>query len=259
MENHNWYAVIPASVLMDNNLSDKQKLLIALVSNLSNEKGYCFASNRYLGERLNCSEVTIRQNVTFLEEYGLLSRVLKLKASGEIDYRALTVLKKDPPIKNNRTPDEIQSDPSDEKQSYNNKYINNKEYNLFPETSSGNNPDGDGTIIKKETVPPLYSKMIDIWFTEIHPDFVFSKIDGLKMKSVIKKTTTLLSKYNRPTRDEDVSGFFRMVCQNLPDFFKDKDLKTIDADFNQIIEKIKSTNNGTNKNTKPTSKYAPQR
>ena len=122
---------------MDKDLSDKQKLLVALISNLSNEKGYAFPSNKYLADCLSCSEVTIRQNISTLEEKGYIVRVLKLNSKNELEYRSLTVVERNyPPMKINhpplieinQTPDENQSPPPDENQSHNNKLINNKEY-----------------------------------------------------------------------------------------------------------------------------------
>ena len=80
MENHNksWYAVITSEILYNKNLTDKQKLLMAIISNLSNEKGFCFASNNYLGELLGCDKLTVSRCVSKLEELGLLNRVLVL-------------------------------------------------------------------------------------------------------------------------------------------------------------------------------------
>lgn len=89
---HNWYAVLTAKVLMDKRLSSTQKLLVALISNLQNEKGYCFASNKYLGDCLDISERQIQQNIHELEDHGILNRVVKLDKSGDVELRALTVL-----------------------------------------------------------------------------------------------------------------------------------------------------------------------
>ena len=53
--NHSFYVTITAKILLDKSLTDRQKLLLALISNLSNERGFCFASNDYLAKCLNCS------------------------------------------------------------------------------------------------------------------------------------------------------------------------------------------------------------
>ena len=120
---HNWYAVITAKVLMAKDLSSTQKLLIALISNLSNEKGYCYASNKYLGECLDISQITVSKNVTELEEKGYVSRELIIDpVSKEIIMRVLIIKehpntggmvekaktsrrkRKDPMVENDHTP-----------------------------------------------------------------------------------------------------------------------------------------------------------
>lgn len=130
--NHNWYAVLPAKVLLSKELSDKQKLLIALISNLSNERGYCFASNRYLGECLDCSESTIKDHLKKLESMGILGRVIKLKENGEVEFRSLIINIDIPKPENTTTPAENMTHPPAEKLAHNNKVFNNKvnkEYN----------------------------------------------------------------------------------------------------------------------------------
>lgn len=112
MENHNYFVVITAQILLDTNLSDKQKLLIGLITNLSNLKGYCFASNKYLSECLKCSENTIRQNISFLEENNYIGRVIKLDDKGSVEFRSLTIL--NPPSENRPTPPQNQTDPPSE-------------------------------------------------------------------------------------------------------------------------------------------------
>lgn len=84
-----WYAVITADVLYDKNLTARQKLLMAVISNMSNEKGYCFASNKYLSELMCVSISSVQRDLSVLEE-NYLNRVVKLKPNGEVEYRALT-------------------------------------------------------------------------------------------------------------------------------------------------------------------------
>lgn len=89
---HNWYAVITAKVLMAKDLSSTQKLLMALISNLSNEKGYCYASNKYLGECLDISQITVSKNVAELEDKGYISRILNIDPiSKEIKLRVIVI------------------------------------------------------------------------------------------------------------------------------------------------------------------------
>ena len=52
-----YFAVIPATVLFNNELKPNEKLLYALITALSNKEGYCYASNKYLGEKLGAKIV----------------------------------------------------------------------------------------------------------------------------------------------------------------------------------------------------------
>lgn len=129
MENHNYFVVIPTYILLDKNLSDKQKLLVGFITNLSNVKGYCFASNKYLAECLCCSEKTVSHLISDLEEKGHLGRVIKLRADNSVEFRTLMVLP--PPLKNEDTPPQISGYPSPQNREHNNKVVNNKEeYNI---------------------------------------------------------------------------------------------------------------------------------
>ena len=88
---HNQYSIIPASVLLSKELSSTEKLLIGVVSNLSNIKGYCFASNHYLGECLGLSKHTVRRVIADLEQKGILGRIVKLNNRNEVEVRCLTI------------------------------------------------------------------------------------------------------------------------------------------------------------------------
>jgi len=126
MVSHNWYAVIPSEILLDKSLSSTQKLLIALISNLTNEKGYCYASNRYLGECLNLSTGTISDNVSKLEDLKLVRRTLIRNDKNQVESRRLSIIhlygKRSSPIpKNPDTP--IRKKPEVNNKDFNNKII----------------------------------------------------------------------------------------------------------------------------------------
>ena len=128
--NHNWFAPLPASVLLSKTLTDKQKLLIALIANLMNERGYCFASYKYLGECLDCSESTIKDHLKKLEEVGILGRIIKLKPNGDFDFRSLVInleIPHMPQPEKTTTLAEKLANPSARKLAHNNIVINRKE------------------------------------------------------------------------------------------------------------------------------------
>ena len=48
-----YYSVIPATVLYNKDLKANEKLLYAIITSLACKEGYCFASNKYLAEKLS--------------------------------------------------------------------------------------------------------------------------------------------------------------------------------------------------------------
>lgn len=85
----NYYAVITAPVLYCKSLTARQKLLFAVITNMSNKKGYCFASNSHLSDITGTSTRTIQRDLNTLEDLGFLGRVVKLKPNGEVKFRGL--------------------------------------------------------------------------------------------------------------------------------------------------------------------------
>lgn len=67
-----YYAIIPATVLFNENLKANEKLLYAVITALSNKEGYCFASNSYLGELFNAKAHTISEWVSHLSKLGFV-------------------------------------------------------------------------------------------------------------------------------------------------------------------------------------------
>jgi hypothetical protein len=87
----NYYAVITSQVLYHKDLSCRQKLLVAMIANMSNERGYCFASNKHFAEAFDCEERTIQRDLSDLENKGILGRVMKLDAQGNLEFRSLVI------------------------------------------------------------------------------------------------------------------------------------------------------------------------
>ena len=61
-----YYAIIPATVLFNEKIKANEKLLYAIITVLSNKEGYCYASNKYLGEKLGVDPVTVSRWITDL-------------------------------------------------------------------------------------------------------------------------------------------------------------------------------------------------
>ncbi len=71
-----YYAVIPADVRYDKDLPMGARLLYGELTALSNEKGYCWATNGYFADLYEVTRTTISNWVTALEEGGYIGREL---------------------------------------------------------------------------------------------------------------------------------------------------------------------------------------
>lgn len=76
-----WYWIMPNNVLFDKELSDKQKLLFCLISSLCAEKGFCWAKNSFLAEKLWSTTRTIREHITTLQEKWYI--IIEMKNNNE--------------------------------------------------------------------------------------------------------------------------------------------------------------------------------
>lgn len=100
---------------------------------------------------------------------------------------------------------------------------------------------------KKSTAKPetqLLRNMNEHWLKKVHPGWTYTAVHGQKMKSLITKTKSLLKTLEREPTDELVLRTFQSMCLQLPEYYKDKDLKILDSDFNQIITEIAKSKNG---------------
>jgi hypothetical protein len=95
----NWMAVIPATILFDNKLNDRDKIIYAIISNLTHERGYCWATNKYLAQKLDCTVITVQRALKKLSDRNYLdievlrnesgtSRIIRLE-----NYQNITVQK----------------------------------------------------------------------------------------------------------------------------------------------------------------------
>ena len=81
---------IPIEILTNKNLSDKEKHIYSLVIFLSQEKQYCFCTNKTISELLNISVTQVSKLVNSLKDKGYINIEMVYKEnSKEVDIRKL--------------------------------------------------------------------------------------------------------------------------------------------------------------------------
>ena len=73
----NYYAIIPAIVRYDKELTDKAKLLYGEITCLCNKEGYCFATNNYFANLYNCTPRAIQFTISKLQEKGYIKIIIE--------------------------------------------------------------------------------------------------------------------------------------------------------------------------------------
>lgn len=89
MEQPNYYAVIPANVRYDSELTPNAKLLYGEITSLCDREGYCWATNNYFSKLYKTSDKTITRNLNLLEQKGYINIFYHLK--GAIKQRFITM------------------------------------------------------------------------------------------------------------------------------------------------------------------------
>ena len=67
-----YYAILPANVRYDKNLTPNAKLLYAEITALTNEKGYCWATNSYFAKLYGVNKGTISSWIKNLKDSGYI-------------------------------------------------------------------------------------------------------------------------------------------------------------------------------------------
>ena len=93
MQKPNYYAVIPAEVRYNKNLTPNAKLLYAEITALCNMNGKCIASTDYFCKLYEVSRVSIQKWLKILEDNNYIKRVnIYKKYSKQIEARVITLV-----------------------------------------------------------------------------------------------------------------------------------------------------------------------
>ena len=81
---------IPAEILLDEKLTDKEKFILSMILYLSDETGSCFASNGYLASIVKVSTNRVSKIISSLKNKNYIQVILKYKNdSKEIEQRQI--------------------------------------------------------------------------------------------------------------------------------------------------------------------------
>lgn len=82
---------IPAEILLNEDLSDKEKIILSMILYLSEESKSCFASNKYIANIVNVTHERVSKIISSLKNKEYVSVKLKYKKdSKEIEERQIT-------------------------------------------------------------------------------------------------------------------------------------------------------------------------
>jgi DNA-binding transcriptional ArsR family regulator len=85
-DKRSYYAIIPANVRYDKSLSANAKLLYGEITALCNDKGYCWATNKYFADLYGVSDRSIRQWISVLEKRGYIKTETTYNEDGSKRY-----------------------------------------------------------------------------------------------------------------------------------------------------------------------------
>ena len=90
-ESIGYYSVIPATVLYNKDLKANEKLLYAIITSLACKEGYCFASNKYLAEKLDVNPKTVSSWISDLRDKSFITVELIRNKNNQIIQRKIYI------------------------------------------------------------------------------------------------------------------------------------------------------------------------
>lgn len=190
-ENPNYYAIIPAEVRYDTELSANEKLLYGEISALSNKEGHCFASNAYFADLYKVDKRTIQRWLENLDKQGYVLIYVERDENNAVIKRYIVLATKlgTPHDKNVATP-------GDKNVTYNN--INNNNIPL----RDINNTDVLFTSLPPKGAADAYQQEWEEFWTAFTPVKIDGRVIAKGSKKVAEKKYTQIVK--RGVKHEDI-------------------------------------------------------
>lgn len=134
-DNVGYYSVIPATILYNKELKANEKLLYAVITSLACKEGYCFATNKYLAEKLGVNPKTISSWISDLRNKNYLKVDIVRKENKQIIQRKIYINDVPYPLNNgyqyqSKNVQAIHQNMEDNNIRFNNKN-NNKDHRKF--------------------------------------------------------------------------------------------------------------------------------
>ena len=264
---------IPAALYLRKDLTSSEKFLLLDIQSLDNDFG-CTASNKFLDESSVVSIRTITRLIKSLEDKGLIEvtysdfntfegRVIRMKSD---IHKPVVTHGQDVHPPHRHDVEGYRHDVEGYRQdvlhtnTYTNTYTNNKldkESNLFYAESDFSSSDKKEKPLnppkktkapkpkKEKEVPPEYVPIVDFWLKQFHIDWTFGATHGKMVKEIIGKIRDVMKKTDgQVITPESVVDAFKLICNNLPEYYKNKDLQVLNSKFNEIITEIRNQKHG---------------
>ena len=203
--------------------------LLLIISSLCAEKGYCYASNQYLANLFDITEVSVSSKISKLEKKGYI----------KVDYkkRGCQVVSREIRLKNILIHD-LKSFESTIKNNFKDNNISN---NI---TSNKNIYNIYGTYKRIKLTEKEYKKLVD----DFGEDFIKKQIELLDEYVESNNNKNKYSNFNLVLRKSIREHWFQKNNDNLPKWF-DKEIKKeeVDDDTKRIVAEIEGTQADNNK------------
>lgn len=207
--NRSYYAIIPANVRYDKDITPNAKLLYGEITALCNERGYCWATNDYFANLYGVSKTSISKWVNSLVQKGYISsELIYKKGTKQIEDRYLRIVTQ--PI------EEKLNTPIEDNFKENTTSFNNTVNNTKDKKERKKEPNGYDAIISQSSFNDEVKETI---------------IEFVKMRKLIKKPMTdfalkkLLNKLAKISSNPQVqiSVLEKSILNNWQDIYEPKE------------------------------------